>query len=106
MTANIGKNACWSEKIRRIAAIPVVLLSLSSSSCEAKRALNFSTLMEADRIDVRTSSDRHVQEITDPKQLETAVDFIRGHSTGWSENWEGPLIPDLMLYFYKGSRRL
>ena len=77
------------------------------SSCNiTSKTLDFSTLKRADRISVRTNSDKPVKELTDPSQLAAALDFLDHHTTGWSENWSGPLIPALMLQFYDGSKRL
>lgn len=85
----------------------VLLLSgVCAGSVSCSRTLDFSSLENADRIDVRTRSDVRVKEIVDPAQIKIATTFIKGHEGGWSESAAGPIVPDVMLYFFRGSRRL
>src|SRR4030095_14274838 len=47
-----------------------------------------------------------VKGIADPAQIRIATTSTKGHAAGWSESPAGPLVPDVMLYFCRGSSRL
>lgn len=68
--------------------------------------IDFDVLRLADRVEVRTAADRPVITLTGRQPIELAVSFIQDHRAGWREPWYGPNIPSLMLYFYKGDRKL
>ena len=89
----------------RIAAV-LFLSAACAASASCSKTLDFSGLENADRIDVRTPSDVRVKEIVDPAQIRIATTFIESHAAGWSESPAGPLVPDVMLYFFRGSSRL
>jgi hypothetical protein len=82
------------------------LSAVCAGSVSCTKTLDFGALENADRIDVRTPSDVRVKEIVDPTQIKIATTFINDHSAGWSESPAGPLVPDVMLYFFRGSSRL
>lgn len=101
--SRIDRSATHQNDRARIAAL-LFLIGVCVASCT--KTLDFSGLENADRIDVRTPSDVRVKEIVDPAQIRTATIFIKGHAAGWSESPAGPLVPDVMLYFFRGSTRL
>jgi hypothetical protein len=82
----------------------VIVVCTALVACS--RSLDFSPLANADRIDVRTSADHPIKEITDAQQVAAAMAFIMKNADGWREHPSGPVVPDLMLYFYRGSSRL
>lgn len=101
--SRVHRSATHQRVRARIAAV-LFLSGVCVASCT--KTLNFSGLENADRIDVRTPTDVRVKEIVDPAQIRIATTFIKGHAAGWSESPAGPLVPDVMLYFFRGSSRL
>lgn len=87
-----------------IAALCFVVACAGCIGCS--RTLDFTGLKNADRIEARSGSNVLMKEIVDPAQIEIAMSFIQGHATGWSESPAGPLVPDVMLFFYRGPRRV
>ena len=82
----------------------VAVLSVAVAACA--KSVDFSSLERADRIEVRTPSDKQLKEINDRVQISTAIAFIKRHRSGWSESPFGPVVPDVMLHFYRGQERL
>jgi hypothetical protein len=87
-------------------AAMLLLSGVCVGAVSCSKTLDFSGLEKADRIDVRTRNDVRVKEIVDHAQITIATTFIKGHAAGWSDSPAGPLVPDVMLYFFRGSSRL
>ena len=43
--------------------------------------------------------------VTNRASIERALGFIQQHHDGWREQWYGPHIPRLVLYFYERDRK-
>ena len=62
----------------------VAVLSVAAAACT--KSVDFNSLERADRIEVRTPSDKQLKEINDRVQISTAIAFIKRHQSGWSES--------------------
>jgi hypothetical protein len=94
----------YDNRPHRVGPVLIAWLCLAVVACAQR--VDFGKLRTADRIDVRTASDKSVKEIVEPKKIKAAVEFIVDHREGWRESPSGPLAPDLMLQFYRGPERL
>jgi hypothetical protein len=70
------------------------------------QTVEFGQIRTADRLSVRTTSDRIVVSITDPGKIQSAADFIGRYRDGWQDVLGGPRAPWLVLDFYRGDRYL
>lgn len=69
-----------------------------------QKTLDFAGLLTADRIEVRTTSDRAVATVAEQGKIRAAAEFIEKHRDGWVDVWTGPRAPWLILDFYRDRR--
>jgi hypothetical protein len=93
--------------LRTIAGCGIWAAFMSGCALHGKgHTIDFSSLLQADRIVILTRAGETVKTVTDPAVTKAAAEFIQQYSSHWEDPLIGPILPEFMLHFYVGNRGL
>jgi hypothetical protein len=82
----------------------VVLLSAGCATFGRQR-LDYTSLANADRVEVRNLQNEVVANIVDARKVQYAAQFAIDRQDRWGDRLD-PYVPSLTLYFYTQDRRI
>jgi hypothetical protein len=91
---------------QRHAFLRGVLLSAGVATLGCGHELRFDHLRAANRIEVTTIENKPLATVTDSVRIRSLLEFLAGHSKGWSEHLTSRSVPDVTLNFYEDGRYL
>lgn len=94
------------EEIVFVMSVAVVAVTACAACAHVGRQrLDLRSLQGADRIEVRSATDKPVASITDPAKIQKAIEFIERRQDRWGDR-TSPTVPTYQLRFFHGDKYL